>query len=178
MGNITIHSIDLGTPFKDVLLQWAKLYCDIWKEEPWLEDYWKPEEVVIDLFQEMMRPGAEGFLAMLDYKVVVGFTHGYSVGRAELEEIAGSNLLDSLFINNDRIFYIDELGVDRNYRGQGIAHKLTAMLISEARRNGPVILRTDTRAHAARHVYEKLKFKELDVHDAKYPERTYWLLEV
>jgi ribosomal protein S18 acetylase RimI-like enzyme len=178
MKDVTIRSIDPKTTSKDILLQWAKLYCEIWKEEPWCEDCWKPEEVIVDLFQEMMRPGAKGFVTMSDHKVVVGFTHGYLVNRAELEEIAGSSLLDNMFGHNDSVFYIDELGVDRNYRGRGIAYKLTAILIAEAGGyRKPIILRTDTKAHAARHLYTKLKFKELDVHDAQYPDRTYWILE-
>ena len=66
------------------------------------------------------------------------------------------------------------------YRGQGLSFNLTSSLIQVVRILGlkSIVLRTHLKAHVARHVYEKIAFSELDVHDAKYPERTYWLLEV
>lgn len=169
----------MSTISADILRQWAECYCDIWKEPPWNEDFWQPESVVIDFQKEMCNPDAIGFLAIQD-NLVVGFTHGYSVNCQELQLIAGNHLLNMIFGTRDRIFYVDELGVMVQYRGNRISLVLTSELIKAVKVSGvtAIILRTDTKAYIARHVYEKLGFKELDVHDAKYPERTYWFLEV
>jgi len=163
---------------KELLQSWAGLYCRIWQEPPWNENFWRPESVVEDFRREMARPDALAFLALNDRSAVIGFTQGYSVSQIELREIAGSSLLDFLFVENERIYYVDELGVDSSYRGNHLSLRLSRALIDEVRSRGikQVILRTDIQALAARHVYRELGFKELSTHDIKYPTRTYWSL--
>jgi len=176
MKNVSVVEVNINTIDARTLQQWAECYCEIWKEPPWLEDFWKPEDVIADFRKEMARKHSVAFLA-LNEGSVVGFTHGYSVGRDELKDIAGSDLLDGLFKENERLFYVDELGVVAKYRGNRISLKLTKALLRAAYVKGlcDIVLRTDIKADAARHVYEELGFTELNVHDAAYPDRTYWL---
>ena len=179
MKDTLIVSVNLSSMPTDVLWKWAECYCQIWKEEPWNEYFWKPESVISDFRAEMSRPQSSGFIAMQG-KDVVGFTHGYSVCAEELSVIAGSELLNELFETDKRIFYIDELGVAMNHRGHGVSKLLTQALLNSVRKNelNTVVLRTDVKAEVARHVYEKLGFKEYAVHDTNYPDRTYWVLQI
>lgn len=161
------------------LYKWARCYCEIWKESPWNEDFWQPEETMKDFRDLMLKPEATAFLAVQGGEIA-GFTLGYSVNCKELQVIAGNNLMDHLFERYNQVFYIGELGVAVQYRSQRISFNLTATLIQAAQASGlkAIVLRTHMNAHIARHVYKKLGFVELGVHDSKYPERTYWLLEV
>lgn len=168
----SIIPVDTNVLTSNLVNSWAQLYCDIWLEAPWFEDFWKPEEVIKDFRSEMSRQNAAGFLALDDDKVI-GFTHGYSVDRAEMQAITGNSLLDPFVVG--RAFYVDELGVDLRYRGMGISRQLTTHLLN-AVGTSAVLLRTDKNAFVARALYQKLGFKELQVHDSKYPDRTYWLL--
>ncbi len=177
MKKISIIPVDNSVLKTSLISTWAQLYCKIWLEAPWCEDFWKPEEVVKDFRTEMSRQHAVGFLALED-DVVIGFTHGYSVDKAELRVIAGNTLLDSLV--DDRVFYIDELGVGSEYRGLGVSlqlstHLLDAVVLAEIK---TVLLRTDKNALVARGLYQRLGFEELSVHDSEYPDRTYWRLDM
>ena len=179
MKDISVVRVDMDTCNSETLHQWANCYCEIWKEPPWNEDFWQPEGVIEDFKGLMRKSNAMAFLA-IDNNVIAGFTLGYSVNREELQVIAGSNMMDSIFDRYNRIFYIAELGVAKQFRNKRISFTLTEMLIRSAQAFGleAIILRTHMKANIARHVYEKLSFSELDVHDAKYSERTYWILEV
>ena len=179
MKDTSLVRVDMKTCPMETLHQWAGCYCEIWRESPWNEDFWRPEEVIKDFRGLMLKPEAAAFLAVQSGEIA-GFTLGYSVSSKELQVIAGNNLMDHLFEKHDRVFYIGELGVAAQYRGQRISLDLTTSLIQVVQATGlkAIVLRTHMKAHIARHVYEKLAFTELNVHDAKYPERTYWLLEV
>ena len=179
MRNVSIERVDMNVISPEILGQWANCYCEIWKEPPWNEDFWLPESVIADLRKEMENPDATAFLAM-DNGYVVGFTHGYSVDKDELRVIAGNGLLDSVFDGDSRVFYVDELGVAKNHRGRRISSALTASLIGVAQNAGitAIVLRTDTQARVARHVYERSGFVDLGIRDAAHADRTYWLLDV
>jgi ribosomal protein S18 acetylase RimI-like enzyme len=179
MKDFSIVRVSMLTISTEMLTSWADLYCEIWKEPPWNEDFWKVSDVIADFRKEMCNPHTEAFLA-LDGNRVVGFTHGYSVGSQEMREIAGSDLLDGLFKNIEHVYYVDELGVAKAYRGRHISIDLTYSLIRAAQAQGLtcITLRTDKLAGAARGLYEKLMFKELEVCDVAYPNRTYWKLEL
>lgn len=179
MKSSLIVRVSMAAISTELLQSWASLYCQIWQEPPWNEDFWRPEKVVEAFKQEMARPDALAFLALNDQSAVIGFTQGYSVSPTELREIAGNNLLDFLFEKNERVYYVDELGVDSSYRGNRLSVSLSRALIAEISDRGitQVVLRTDIQALAARHVYKELGFGELPVHDAQYPTRTYWSLK-
>ena len=171
--------------------QCANLYCRIWKEPPWCEDFWIPDQVEKTLRQELLRPDAGCVLALIEYITgcraeppdpicTIGFTWGYSVDRQELAEIAGGNQLDFITESTPRVFYIDELGVDPDNRLKGVGRKLTTKLIIHAQKCGHrrIALRTDLRAIPARVLYRHLGFTELDVKDSRHENRTYWLLDL
>jgi len=162
-----------------LIFKCAELYCEIWKEPPWNEDFWKPEEVRLEIDQQLQKACAEGFLCV-DNEAVKGFTWAYSVTRKEMEAICGSRRLDVLFSNQHQVFYIDELAVSRFSRRQGIGESLTRAVLSELKKYGPclITLRTDKKALAARSLYQKLGFKDLLIEDKQYPDRTYWILGI
>lgn len=158
--------------------QCAELYCKIWKEPPWCEDFWTPEGVVRTLSEEMKRQDAECYLA--ENGAVIGFTWGYSVNCQELSEIAGNSQLDFITENAPRVFYVDELGVDPDNRLRGVGRTLTLKLLHHAKGRGfyRIIVRTDSRAIPARTLYGHLGFVELDIRDSRHENRTYWLLNL
>jgi len=158
----------------------ARIYCQIWKEPPWNEDFWTEEAVVEDLQKQSKKPGALILAASNGSAEIVGFTWGYKTSIADMAEISGlSEDLWEGIIGKDNSFYIDELGVDIGSRGKGIGTALAEELLKEVSRDGIkcVLLRTDTRATPARRVYEKVGFRELPIRDANHENRTYWLKE-
>jgi ribosomal protein S18 acetylase RimI-like enzyme len=172
--------IKLDIKNQDFLDKCVKLYCEIWKEPPWNE-IWNIKKVKKNARKEMQRLNANGFLAINSSIKVIGFTWGYEVLREDLQKISGANNLDFIFKNGERIFYIDELGVHSSFRRRGIGERLSCYLISAARNYGKIrcfILRTDTKAIAAKGLYNKLGFNDLYVKDSEHYQRTYWLLEI
>lgn len=113
-------------------------------------------------------------------KNVIGFTWGYPVNKRELREISGNNLLDYVFSETKAVFYIDELAVASKERGQNIGNELNKRLIIAAKSQGikTMVLRTDKKAVAAKSLYSKMKFVDLGINDAAYPDRTYWKLSI
>lgn len=154
----------------------AELYCQIWKESPWYEDFWKPEEVMADIKKELLKGASKGFIATKDGEVV-GFTWGYEVTKEDLREISKSNLLDYLFDVEGTYFYVDELGVDIAFRGRGLGELLSRSLIKDLQLTC-LLTRTDIKAQKARALYENLGFSDLRVKDTEHPNRTYWLRPV
>lgn len=190
---------------EEILRSCAELYCNVWKEAPWNEDFWKPEEVLVDISKEMSRQGADCFIAFYvaglgycEYENkhnlsekpiarteeertrVLGFTWGYPVDAKEMRDISGNNYLDRWFTLGKKMFYVDELAVKNDYRGQKIGSELSRLLIKSAKSQGfrKAILRTDKKAVAAKRLYVKMGFRDLEIEDSTYPNRTYWLLEL
>ena len=158
----------------------AKLYCEVWKESPWNEDFWVASEVLKDISRELSKRNAVGLLAIDDQDDVIGFTWGYSVSEADMRKISGGNDFSHIVNVNGGAFYIDELGVDSGNRGVGIGMALSQRLIVEVEKRGvsSIFLRTDEKAVAAKALYQKLGFRELPVRDKKYHGRTYWVKEI
>lgn len=157
----------------------AFLYCEIWKEPPWNEGFWKEAEVIEDIKAQMKRAGALGFLAVFEEKVI-GFTWGYMVSKEDMGEISGNSLLDFIFDSIKEVFYVDELGAAKEFRRHKVGTLLSQSLISSVRKLNaeiPFILRTDKKAVAARNLYKKLGFRDLQIEDSKHRKRTYWLLD-
>ncbi|MFA6593670.1 MAG: GNAT family N-acetyltransferase [Candidatus Buchananbacteria bacterium] len=166
--------------FNEVLgIKCAQLYCRIWKEAPWCENFWTPVNVLAKLQQQLEKSQALCWLALSSPPKIVGFSWGFGVSRDELAEIASGHMLDSFFSESAKIFYFSELGVDTRKRHGGIGKKLTEKLVEHAKNCGynKIMLRTDIRATAARTLYEHLGFKELGIKDAQFSERIYYLLE-
>jgi len=179
MNKVKIEKLNLSMGNKKFLKKCAELYCEIWNEPPWNENFWKIDGVIEDIKRQMERPSAAGFIAFTDDKVI-GFTWGYEISKENLREISGVKSLDVLF-RNGRVFYIDELGVSSPFRKKKIGEQLSNSLIINARNSCGIqyfTLRTDIKAIAARNLYAKLGFVDLHIQDAKYSQRTYWFLKL
>lgn len=156
----------------------AKLYCEIWKEPPWNEDFWKPEAVIKDLQEQMAKQNAIFLIATNETTEVIGFTWGYGINLAELSQMSGvPTSIWKKEIREKRLFYIDEFGVKGIYRGRGIGQRLVKELLKQISFSGIncITLRTNVLAIAAKIIYSKIGFKESAIHDAKHQNRTYWI---
>lgn len=153
-----------------ILRSCASLYCEIWKEAPWNEN-WIAKKVLKSIKNQSKRGGFDGFIALSNDKVI-GFAWGYLVSRDNIRVISGDKKLDFVFSNNEKVFYLAELGVSYRFRKKGIGGKLTDILLSKISQN--IILRTDKRANRAKKLYFKKGFKELAVNDNRHKDRIYW----
>ncbi|MBM4177497.1 GNAT family N-acetyltransferase, partial [Candidatus Gribaldobacteria bacterium] len=147
----------------------AELYCQVWQEPPWNENFWKPSEVMADIKKALNKPCAIGYAVVISESLpysggiiwmagpsvqkesVIGFTLGYEVSKEEMAEISGHKQLDVLF-NGARVFYIDELAIAKKHRQKGLATEISWWLLRfvESQGIGVVVLRTDIKAKAAR----------------------------
>jgi ribosomal protein S18 acetylase RimI-like enzyme len=172
--------LNVGTISASLLHELEDLYCSIWRDPPWNEE-WDPAQVEAKIHDEMSQPNAKGLLAFSDTGVMEGFTWGYEVTPHKLVEIAGTSLINFVFRGSAiRLFYISELGVAKTLRHQGAGRALSLELISAIRKDCGInhfILRTDEHAAPARSLYKHLGFSEILVRDANHPERTYWTLD-
>ena len=168
-----------------LLTSCASLYCQIWREPPWNEDFWQEDGVINNIKSELAKESAKGFIALTPNHdsgsdgQVIAFTWGYRVDRESMRQISGDKKLDGFFDQEKTSFYIDELGVGSDYRHHGLGRRLTSKLINWAKQTDHdfIFLRTEVEARAARHLYSELGFRELDVRDAKEQQRSYWLLQ-
>lgn len=160
----------------EIIRATAELYCEVWKEPPWNEGFWKVDEVIADMLLQMKNKPAIFLVAICDNQIV-GFTWGYEAEKELMRSICGSLILDQFFEKHKACFYVDELATHIHFRYKGIGRKISLVLLGEARSIGQnrFILRTDVKAHAARSLYSKIGFKDLKITDANYPDRTYWL---
>lgn len=159
-----------------ILKDCASLYCEIWREKPWDEE-WSFNNVLKSIKKQAKKNGFKGLIVLLNQKVI-GFTWGFPVTKKDIRKIFGGENLDYLFYTTKKIFYIAELGVSIQYRKSGIGKTLTKILLSEARENSRIfILRTDKRAIPAKKLYSKIDFEELMIRDGRHINRTYWIIE-
>lgn len=165
---------------ENVLLEVAGIYCRVWEEPPWNEDFWTVDKVIQDLHKELMKPNAV-LLYATEKGEIAGFTWGYEVSAVELSDISGvfGSQWEKI-VGEKRSFYIDELGVDRKYRQCGFGLSMTQELIKKITdlNIDYVTLRTNTEAVAARNLYKKTGFQELSINDAEHLDRTYWLKDL
>lgn len=178
---LTVLDLNQTCAKKELLQKCARLYCEIWREPPWNENFWKPSDVAEDIVREINRPSGKCFLATdktFQDNEVIGFTWGYMVDNEYFQQALKSFPSEKFYQSLGKTFYIDELGVDSRFRKSGIGEILSRKLITHAKEAGAntVILRTDEKAMPARKLYAKIGFEESPVRDKKYPGRTYWVL--
>lgn len=168
-----------GFSCEETLRSCAGLYCQIWREPPWDECFWTVDSVTEDLKRQTQKCGAKGFFAM-NGSEVSGFTWGYSANCEDMRKISESADLDHLFSNGESVFYLAELGVCSSVRKHKVGEKLTVHLLASLAKDGVrmVILRTDIKANAARHLYQKMGFIDLKIKDGRHNNRTYWVLSL
>ncbi len=134
-----------------------------------------------DIVNEINKTAGKCLIAILNKPAgseIIGFTWGYMANPEYLLKISGSDYFINNFKSPEKIFYIDELGVDPRFRKSGIGKKLSEKLISHAKESGAnfITLRTDKKAIPARKLYTQLGFRELLIQDKQHTERTYWIL--
>jgi ribosomal protein S18 acetylase RimI-like enzyme len=157
------------------------------REPPWDDDLERPR-LHFGLGVDLMRRNALALIAKARHSgQIAGYALGYEVFRESedprdltLGAISGTTALDNLFEGGGRVFYGDTLCVDPNARRRQIAYGLVAAHIPVLRSEGFAyrIGRTALNATAMRGLFAKLRFQELGVRDAAFPDRTYWLLRV
>jgi ribosomal protein S18 acetylase RimI-like enzyme len=183
-SSFSIMSIG-GQIAPSLLTSCAELYCQIWKEPPWNENFWQVQDVEKKIVEAVSKSGSIAFLATensllaLSLKVI-GFTWAFPVTASELAVIAGHEQLNLVFEQATKVLYLAELGVGSAYRKHSFGLTMTKDLISQAKRMGweLIILRTDIEAVSARRLYSRLGFQEMPVNDTSHPTRTYWSLDL
>ena len=156
----------------------CQLYCRIWAEEPWNEPDWKETVVKKDFLDQLKKRGAIAFLAtQIENSTTIGFSWGYKVSPDDLEKISGNKKFYDILENKGPAFYIDELGVEKEHRKNGIGYMLSNLIIESAKEEGSrvITLRTDQKAIPAKKLYQNIGFEELSIVDTIYNNRTYWL---
>ena len=155
-------------------------YCEIFGEEPWNEEL-EPKEVIETMREQLERPGAIALAALKDKKVV-GFIWMYEIFKNDLREgTRYSPKLRFLFENQKRVFYLQEIGVIKEMRQQGIGERLTRELLRREKENGAdvVVLSTNGKAGSMILLISKIGFQNSGI--VRPPEelgRTYWILEL
>ena len=92
----------------------------------------------------------------------------------------GTTELDEEF-SKGRLFYIDAIVVREVSQGVGIGRELLQTLIRKVQLCYGIsrfVLRTNTEAYPARKLFLSAGFRETDVHDREYSDRTYWILDL
>lgn len=168
--------IDLAKGDDRDCIETAELYCKVWGEPPWNENDWQPDEVKEDFTKNLAKVNGVALIAIFDGKVV-GFTSGWNIDSTEIE-VRTDGMLSTNDFARQSVFYVAELAVDRRYRQAGIGKQLSSDLMAKAKTNGAerFLLRTNIEAHAARALYADLGFSESLAKDAKFADRTYWVL--
>ncbi len=191
LEEVEIASISVEELIADNSGAWVEQMADLtyhtFRKPPWNIDEEKPR-IHFGLGVAMMRRNALTFIAKTTHSArIVGYISGYEVFRESedhrdftLCKISGTKALDYLFEGGGQVFYGNILCVDPVFRRQRIAKKLSMALMEVLRKQGFTyrIGRTAIAAEAMRTLFTKLGFQELPVHDALYPERTYWLLRL
>ena len=179
---------DLRADTSGVLIEeLASLAYRAFREPPWNDDLERPR-LHFGLGVDLMRRNAVAFIAKAEASgQIAGYALGYEVFQESddprdltLGAISGTTALDDLFEGGNRVFYGDTLCVDPDARRRQIAYGLVAAQIPVLRSEGFAyrIGRTALNATAMRGLFAKLGFQELEVRDAVFPDRTYWLLRV
>jgi len=169
--------------------KWARLSRRIWVRRPWKYNY-TVERLLWGLGRNMAKPFSKPYAALTEDGTIVGFTLGHEVAKEDLRHISKSSDLDWLFSSSWRdwirrflripwkIFYVVEFGVDPTRQGKGIGQTLVDFLLRSVQEEGvfkAIVLRTEEEAFAARHIYARTGFQELEVRDGGYSGRTWWI---
>lgn len=163
----------------------AKVYAEIFREEPWTENI-HPNEVIRAMIEQFFRPGKvialAGILVGLKPPKVVSFGWMYEIFKSDLKEgTRFSPALNVLFSGGKKIFYLQEIAVEKEHRKKGIGERLIKKLLKKAKKNGGdiIILSTNYKAKAAKGLFSKVGFKNSGI--IRPPAelgRTYWTLDL
>lgn len=159
----------------------AELYSEIFREKPWKENF-QPKEVMILMGEQLDGPRPEIALAAVEKRKVIGFTWMYEIFKDDLQEgTRYSPDLGSLFERGKKVFYLQEVGVEKESRRRGIGEKLIQKLLKKGKKQGAnfIVLSTNSKAESAKALFSKVGFKDSGI--VRPPEnlgRTYWILKL
>lgn len=165
--------------------QLAELIIATFGEPPWNENF-SASRIHFGLGVELIRHNALLYVASENASgIIVGYVLGQElvknstdIRKTSLSGLSGTTAMDYLFDGGRRIFYVSGLAVRSDFRRRGIAENLSRTLLEDLGKKGYHyrLGRTDRTAIEMRQLYAKLGFSELQVCDAGYTNRTYWLL--
>ena len=125
-----------------ILNRYGEIYAAAFSREPW-NDPWKVEDAVIHVKELLESKTAIGFECMVEDKV------------------AGFILGTSMLFHYGRTFDINDLAVDPEYQGQGIAGALMGKILDEIKLQGIVEVHLITASEGKLLVfYEKYGFEK------------------
>lgn len=125
-----------------ILNRYGEIYAAAFSREPW-NDPWKVEDAVIHVKELLESKTAIGFECMVEDKV------------------AGFILGTSMLFHYGRTFDINDLAVDPEYQGQGIAGALMGKILDEIKLQGIVEVHLITASEGKLPVfYEKYGFEK------------------
>ncbi len=165
--------IDFDPDFKDDLQRAIDFYCNVWREAPWLEDWWTEDMVKSIYYDALSQPHAVFKIAVWREQVI-GLSVGFLISTDDtIKRCPG---IEKMIRPDKPIFYIADLATDSNYRWHGIGRALTDELIKAIPNEDGcnVILRTHQDALVAQRLYEKAGFKNTLLSDRSHTDRQYW----
>ncbi len=128
-------------------------------------NFWQEEEVLGDIYKEV-KDDSSCWIVLLGNQVV-GFTWGYPISVTELEKKLNLKVADRirhLFGDVETVAYKDEIGIKKQFRGQGIAQELFRRRINDFKAKGLKVVTSRTKKNppAVTYLwYSKLGFKEV-----------------
>lgn len=157
----------------------AELYQDIFREPPWKEEL-SISRVLATMEEQFTKP----FIVALGAfwrEAAIGFAWAYEFFETDLKEgTRFSPALEPYFLQG-RIFYLQEIGVLKALRKQGVGEELGRMVLRVGKEKGAgmFILSTNGKAIGATHLFRKMGFVDSGI--VRPPAelgRTYWVLEL
>lgn len=152
----------------------SKLFCDVFAEEPWCEE-WTIGQAFDILKSIPAHDGGLLYFAVHDGKII-GAVGGFPVSCPDFLAESHQTDIPDLFNRYRQVFYCDELFVAREYRRHGVGRVLSEYLKQGALEKGSqcLVLRTNKSAKA-RELYKSQGFVDTGIEDKKFPDRTYWI---
>ena len=157
----------------------VKLYRKIFQDPPWKEEF-TLEEVLTAIKEQFSMPNPIA-LSVFKNNKVIGFAWMYQIFKSDLEEgTRYSPRLNFLFDGQKKIFYLQEIGIEKEMRGQGVGKKLIEELLQRAKNKGAdiIVLSTNHNAKPIVSLISKVGFQNSGIiRPPKKLERTYWILD-
>lgn len=158
----------------------AAVFCEVFCEKPWSDDP-EPGEAMKDLNRQFKKPNALTLAAKRKGKVI-GFAWMYELFKDDLgKEERHSLRLKQFFEGNKRIFYLQQLGVKKDFRRNGTGKHLVKKIIQKARarKGDTLILSTCIKAGAMISLLKKMGFQDTGImRPPQKLERTYWTFQL
>jgi ribosomal protein S18 acetylase RimI-like enzyme len=148
----------------------VKIYQDCFAEPPWNET-WSREEVIEDLDMAFAQKLPLVLIAEIREKLV-GFIWGYQMPFEKFPFLEGKIPIKSS--------YGDEIAVEKEFRRNEVAKRLTREYMQEARNQGieGFVVRTDVENKGSIPLLKSLGLDSLGIRDPEYPTREYFFRRI